>query len=97
MDDPYESSGFGWIALIGLGFAIGFALSKLNVLTENNATPFCTWTSMVAASLVAFADGLGDGTFVTITGKLALLVILWFVFGLVFTLGVAMGMEKASK
>lgn len=92
-----EGLGLGWVAIAAVGFMIGFVLAKINVLRNENAATFCTWASTVPAGAIAlFASASADSMLINMLGRLAIFAILWFVFGIVFTIGVAMGIEKAK-
>lgn len=97
MSVPEEGLGLGWVAIVFSGFAVGYILSRIKWLSDRNTTTFCTWASAVFAGAIAFGDGLGDASLITIGGKIALFALIWLVFGLIFTLGVAMGIEKAAE
>jgi len=97
MIDPYEGTGFGWIALAFCGFVAGYLLAKLKVLTDKNTVSFCSWTAAVVAAVAAFSGGWENTSFTMLAGRVAIFAIIWFIFGIVFTIGVAMGKDKANK
>lgn len=90
--------GTGWLLLVGLaGFCLAFVLTKAKVLNEQNSTKFSMWASAaIAAGFALAADGMADG-FSGLAGRVAIFCIVWFAGGLLFTLGVAMGTDKATK
>jgi len=97
VNPPDEGTGLGWIAIILGGFVIGFILAKLKVLTEENKVNFAAWVSGIVAAVMALGGDLGSVTLKDIAGRLALFFLLWFFLGIVFALGVLMGVDKATK
>lgn len=91
-----NDSGITWVILVAASFGIGFALAKMKMVNYTNATRFCTWVSGVVAALVALAADSGNGG-ASELGRLGIFVVVWLAFGLVFTMGVLMGIEKANK
>lgn len=97
---PYEDSGgFAWLAIGGVGFVAGYVLAKAKVLTNSNSGTFVTWASGISAALVALAvdTPTSAGALLSAGGRLGIFAIVWFVLGIVFAIGVSMGVEKASK
>ena len=89
--------GLGWITIGFLGFAIGIVLAKIKILNDNNSAAFCTWASTIPAAVLALsADSSTDSGAINFLGRLAIFGIVWLVFGLVFSFGVAMGMDKSK-
>ncbi|HEY9279512.1 MAG TPA: hypothetical protein VIP51_05500 [Eoetvoesiella sp.] len=97
MNPADEGLGLGWIAITFCGFIVGYVLAKIKVLSDRNSGQFCTWASAIIAAVFAFGGELSTLSFIQIGGRIAIFVIIWFFFGIVFTLGIAMGMEKAEK
>lgn len=95
----YTTEGGGGLAWVGVaGFAIGFILAKLKIVADANVTKFATWASCIVAAYVALAaDTPTANSFTSLVGRLGIFVIVWFVFGLIFTLGLMFGLEKATK
>ncbi|WP_213778531.1 hypothetical protein [Caballeronia sp. dw_276] len=95
----YEAPGGGGLIVFAIaGFGIGYVLTKLKIINDGNVTKFATWSSCAFAAVVAFFSG-GDnaGPMASLVGKLAVFGIVWFVCGLIFTVGLAFGVEKANK
>ncbi|MDS1141741.1 hypothetical protein RE432_14970 [Pusillimonas sp. SM2304] len=97
MTPPDEGSGLGWIGLVFFGFVAGYLLAKLKLLSYNNVTRFCTWVSAAVAAVVAMGGVINFSSAIDIGGRLAIFMLIWLVFGLVFTLGTLLGIEKAEK
>ena len=98
MNPADSDSGGAWVIMVAASFAVGFVLAKMKALNEANSTQFCTWTSGIVAALVALAaDSPTAGAVASVFGRLGIFAIVWLVFGLVFTIGVSMGIEKAGK
>ncbi|WP_152598744.1 hypothetical protein [Janthinobacterium sp. RA13] len=98
MRDGYEEFGAGWLLIVGvIGFVLGFLLTKMKVLNDCNASKFATVSSGILAVLMALsADGVATG-FIGWMGRVAIFVLMWFAGGIVFTLGVLLGREKADS
>jgi hypothetical protein len=99
MSSVYTAEGGGGLIWVGVaGFGIGYVLAKLKVVTESNVSPFATWSSCAFAVVIAYlADSSTASDFAMIAGKIAIFGIVWFVFGIIFTLGLMLGLEKANK
>jgi len=91
--------GLGWMALGGCAFVVGFVLAKLGVVTHSNCVRWATWISGIVSAVVAVAaadsaSNIGDIT--ALAGSLAVFAIVWLVLGLVVSIGMHIGVEKAS-
>lgn len=93
-----DEYGTGWLLLFALaGFCLAYALTKAKILNEKNSTSFATWASAAIAAVFALsADGMTSGISGW-AGRLAIFALVWLAGGLLFTLGVAIGEEKAKK
>lgn len=99
MQHPNEDlGGAGWIVIVVAAFIIGYVLAKLKLLTKSNAGKFAAGASaVVAATAAILMDTPEPADWRSIAGRLAVFAIVWVVFGIVFTVGVSWGIEKASK
>ena len=90
--------GFGLLWIGVAGFVIGLILAKMKVVTESNLARFATWTSCAVAAIAALAaDTPAASGLSSLFGRLGIFAIVSFVFGLIFTLGLALGLEKTDK
>ena len=86
------------VGIVIAGFCIGFVLTKLKLVTSSNIAQFATWSSCLVAAAAALAsDSPTSGGLISLFGRLAIFAIVWLSFGLVFTIGLTMGLEKADK
>ena len=99
MSSVYTTEGGGGLIWVGVaGFGIGFILAKLKVVTDSNVTQFATWTSCIVAAVAALAADTPTASGLTsLLGRLGIFGIVWFVFGVIFTFGLMLGLEKANK
>ncbi|WP_194726431.1 hypothetical protein [Noviherbaspirillum malthae] len=90
--------GTGWLLLfVPAGFCLAYLLTKARILNEQNVSTFATWVSAaIAAGFALAADGGAEG-FRGLAGRLAIFGLVWVAGGLLFTLGVLIGEEKARK
>ena len=98
MQDVESGLGFGWVAIGAIGFVVAFVLAKLGWLTDTNASKFVTWAPCAVAAF--FALGIEPSTsnpLISLLGRAAVFGLIWLVVGMVFAIGVAMGMEKANR
>lgn len=93
-----DDSGIAWIIMFAICFGVGFLLSKMKLLSDANIAKFCTWTSGIIAALVALAaDTSSAGMLASSFGRIGIFIIVWFVAGIILTIGVSMGVEKSEK
>lgn len=91
-----DGLGLGWIAVGAVGFAFGFVLAKLRA--HSNIIKLCSAVStLVAGAAALLADTSTGSSAVEVLGRLAVFAVVWLMFGIVFTIGAAMGAESGAR
>ena len=93
-----EGLGLGWIAIGAAGFFLTLILAKLVLVTDANASKFATWASCgVAVVFALVTESSTSNPLISLLGRVAVFGLVWLVFGLVFAIGVGLGLEKATR
>ena len=95
--DEYSNAGSFWWAFAIIGFFIAYGLRKAGLLsTEKSQTIFATWGSAIVAGIFALLADTSSAVS-EFFGRIVIFALVWFLVGIVLTIGIQFGVEKAEK
>lgn len=104
MDPISQNSFFGgtdWLfMMMGGGVVLAFVLRKLGLIASDQAkNRFICWGAgiMAATATLSASAPSSNSALVNLGGRAAIFLLVWFVCGIMFGIGVAIGTEKAEK